>query len=69
MNNAWILLLGRVLFSAFFIMSGYAHLTKIGMMAAYAGSQGVPAPKLAVGGTGLILLGGGFSILLGFEPH
>jgi uncharacterized membrane protein YphA (DoxX/SURF4 family) len=67
--NAWILLLGRVLFSVFFIMSGYNHLTKLGMMAQYAGSQGVPAPKLAVGVTGLMLLGGGLSILLGFEPR
>ena len=67
--NAAILLLGRVLFSVFFIMSGYGHLTRLGMMAQYAASQGVPAPKLAVGGTGLMLLGGGFSILLGFEPR
>jgi uncharacterized membrane protein YphA (DoxX/SURF4 family) len=67
--NAWILLLGRVMFSVFFIMSGYNHLTKLGMMAQYAGSQGVPAPKLAVGVTGLMLVGGGLSILLGFEPR
>ena len=67
--NAWILLLGRVLYGFFFIMSGYGHLTKLGMMAQYAGSQGVPAPKLAVGVTGLMLVGGGLSILLGFEPR
>ena len=67
--NAAILLLGRVLFSVFFIMSGYGHLTKLGMMAQYAGSQGVPMPKLGVGVTGLMLLAGGFSILLGFEPR
>jgi putative oxidoreductase len=67
--NAWILLLGRVMFSVFFMMSGYNHLTKLGMMAQYAGSQGVPAPKLAVGVTGLMLVGGGLSILLGFEPR
>ena len=69
MNNAWILLLGRVLYSLFFLMSGYNHLTKVGMMAQYAGSQGVPAPKLAVGVSGLMLIGGGLSILLGFEPR
>ena len=67
--NAWILLLGRVVFSLFFIMSGYGHLTKTGMMAQYAGSQGVPAPKLAVAVTGLMLVGGGLSILVGFEPR
>jgi uncharacterized membrane protein YphA (DoxX/SURF4 family) len=69
MNNAWILLLGRVLYSMFFIMSGFNHLTKLEMMAQYAGSQGVPAPKLAVGVSGLMLIGGGLSILLGFEPR
>ena len=67
--NAWILLLGRALFSIFFIMSGYNHLTKTAMMAQYAGSQGVPAPKVAVPVTGLMLVGGGLSILLGFEPR
>jgi len=67
--NAWILLLARVLYSVFFIISGYNHLTKLGMMAQYAGSQGVPAPKLAVGVSGLMLIGGGLSILLGFEPR
>ena len=67
--NAWILLLGRVLFSVFFMISGYNHLTKTAMMAQYAGSQGVPAPKLAVPVTGLLLVGGGLSILLGFEPR
>ena len=67
--NAWILLIGRVLYGFFFIMSGYGHLTKLGMMAQYAGSQGVPVPKLAVGVTGLMLVGGGLSILLGFEPR
>lgn len=67
--DAWILLLGRVLFSVFFMISGYNHLTKTAMMAQYAGSQGVPVPKLAVAVTGLMLVGGGLSILLGFEPR
>ena len=67
--NEMILLTGRVLFSVFFLMSGYNHLTKIGMMAQYAGSQGVPAPKLAVAVTGLMLVAGGLSLLLGFEPR
>jgi uncharacterized membrane protein YphA (DoxX/SURF4 family) len=67
--NDIVLLAGRALFGMFFIMSGYNHLTKLGMMAQYAGSQGVPAPQLAVGATGLMLLGGGASILLGFQPR
>ena len=62
-----IFLAGRVLFSVFFLMSGYNHLTKLGMMAQYAGSQGMPAPRLAVAVTGLMLLAGGLSILLGYQ--
>ena len=67
MNNAWILLVGRVLFALFFIMSGYNHLTKLNMMAQYAGSQGMPAPTLAVAVSGVMLLVGGLSILLGYQ--
>lgn len=66
MNQA-ILLAGRVLFSLFFLMSGYNHLTKLGMTAQYAASQGLPAPKLAVVVSGLMLLAGGLSILLGYQ--
>lgn len=64
-----VLLIGRVVFSFFFIYSGFNHLTKLNMMAQYAGSAGVPAPTLAVAVTGLMLLGGGLSILLGVRPR
>ncbi|HEV8304121.1 MAG TPA: DoxX family protein [Gemmatimonadales bacterium] len=59
--------IGRVLFSAMFIMSGIQHLTKLQMMSQYAASQKVPAPKVAVGVTGLMLIAGGLSILLGVQ--
>jgi putative oxidoreductase len=38
------------------------------MIAGYAGSQGVPAPKVAVAVSGLLLLIGGASILFDFQP-
>src|SRR6266511_2898729 len=57
--------IGRVLFSAMFIMSGIQHLTKLRMMSQYAVSQKVPAPTAAVAVTGLMLLAGGLSIQLG----
>lgn len=63
-----VLLVGRVLFSFFFIYSGFNHLTKLSMMSGYAASVGVPAPTLAVAVTGLILLAGGLSVLLGMRP-
>ena len=65
--NEVVFLAGRALFSVLFLMSGYNHLTKLDMMAQYAGSQGLPAPKLAVAVSGLMLLAGGLSILLGYE--
>ena len=59
--------IGRVLFPAMFIMSGIQHLTKLRMMSQYAASQKVPAPTAAVAVTGLMLLAGGLSILLGIQ--
>jgi putative oxidoreductase len=62
--------LARLLFSALFIKSGYAHLTKVKMMAGYAKAVGnVPAPEAATVVTGVMLLAGGLSLLLGFHPR
>lgn len=63
-----LLLIGRVVFGGFFIMSGINHFTNVGMMAGYAGSKNVPAPSLAVIGTGVLLVLGGLSVVLGFLP-
>ena len=61
-------LLGRVLFGGFFIYSGIRHFQHLDMMAGFSGSKGVPAPKLAVRVSGLLILFGGLSILLGIRP-
>ena len=62
--------IARLLFSALFLKSAYSPLTKVTMMGGYAKSVGhVPAPELATIVTGLMLLGGGFSILVGFHPR
>ncbi len=63
-----IFLIGRLLLGGFFINSGYKHFKNITMMAGYSLSKGIPAPKAAVAFTGLLLLVGGFSILLGIYP-
>jgi putative oxidoreductase len=60
-----LLLLGRIVFSFFFIYSGFNHLTKLGGMSQYAAASGVPSPTVAVAVSGLMLLAGGLSILLG----
>jgi uncharacterized membrane protein YphA (DoxX/SURF4 family) len=60
-----LLIIGRVLFALIFINSGIAHLTKLQAMAGYAQFKKVPAPKLAVVVTGLMLILGGLYIALG----
>lgn len=62
-----LLLVGRVVFSIFFIFSGYNHFANLGMMSQYTASQGVPVPQLAVLVSGIMLLVGGLSILLGWQ--
>lgn len=60
-----LVVIGRILFSAIFIMAGFGHFARLSMMAQYAGSKGVPAPKFMVAFTGAMNLLGGLSILLG----
>ncbi|MGC8578655.1 MAG: DoxX family protein [bacterium] len=62
-----LLLLARVLFSLIFISGAMEHLTQINSMAGYAASAGVPFPKLAIVVTGLMLLIGSISVLLGWK--
>lgn len=61
----FLVLLGRILFSAIFLMSGMGHLTQSESMGQYAGSKGVPAPRIMVILTGIMIVLGGFSVLLG----
>lgn len=63
-----LLLIGRLVFGGFFIMSGINHFTNLGMMSGYAGSKNVPAPQLAVQVSGAMLLVGGLSVILGLWP-
>ena len=60
-----IVLIGRILFVVLFLASGVAHLTKTAPMAGYAQAKGVPAARAAVLVSGVLLLFGGISVLLG----
>ncbi|MEU0542029.1 DoxX family protein [Nocardia sp. NPDC003693] len=60
-----LVLIGRILFAALFLGSAMGHLTKADAMAQYAQFRGVPSPKLAVIGSGVLLLVGGLSVLFG----
>ena len=61
-------LIGRVIVGGFFLMNAFNHFAQFNMMTGYAKSKGVPAPALAVGGSGVLLLLGGLSLLLGYHP-
>ena len=63
-----LLILGRLVFAGFFIMSGINHFTNVKMMTGFTASKNVPAPGLAVIGSGVLLVAGGLSILIGFLP-
>ena len=60
-----VLLIARVLFAALFLGSTLGHLTKADDMASYAASRGVPTPKVATLASGVLILLGGLSVLLG----
>ena len=60
-----VLIIGRVLFSLIFVASGVAHLTKLEAMTGYAQYKKVPAAKLSVIATGLMLIIGGLYVALG----
>jgi len=60
-----VLIVGRVLFSLLFISFGVAHLTKLQAMTGYAQYKKVPAAKLSVIVTGLMLIIGGLYVALG----
>lgn len=60
-----LLLIGRILFGGFFIMSGINHFSNLEMMTGYAGSKNVPAPQVAVIVTGAMLVLGGLAVLTG----
>ena len=61
-----VLIVGRILFALIFINSGFAHFAQREAMTGYAQFKKVPAAKLAVPLTGLMILIGGISVVLGF---
>jgi len=60
-------LIGRILYGGYFAYEGLNHFLNLNMMTQYAQSKGVPAPRLAVIVSGLMILLGGLSVLLGFH--
>ncbi len=61
-----VLVIGRILFGALFVMSGIAHFAKLEMMTGYAKYKKLPAAKLGVIASGIFFLLGGIYIIAGF---
>jgi putative oxidoreductase len=64
----YLFLFARILYGGFFLLSGVNHFTHAGTYTQYAASNKVPAASAAVLGTGVLLVLGGASILLGLFP-
>jgi len=60
--------IGRVIFGALFLNSGINHLRHREEMKPYVESKGLPAPELMVTLSGIPLLVGGTSLILGVKP-
>ena len=61
-------LIGRILFGGYFLYNGINHLKNRHQMAPYAEAKGVPNPHLSVVASGIPLIIGGASLLLGVKP-
>jgi len=61
-------LIGRLLFGGFFLYNGINHLKERKQLGQYAGSKNVPMAEAVVASTGVVLIAGGTSILLGVKP-
>ncbi|MBI4088467.1 DoxX family protein [Candidatus Kaiserbacteria bacterium] len=60
-----LIVLGRLIFGAYWIFSGAMHFMSLNALTGYAQSKGVPQPKLAVTLTGALVILAGIAILFG----
>jgi putative oxidoreductase len=63
----WVPLVGRILYSALFVMTAFGHFSS--KTIGYAASQGVPMAGLLVPLSGIMATAGGLSILLGYHTR
>jgi putative oxidoreductase len=59
------LLVGRVLFGGLIAFQGVNHFMNVDQLTGYADAKGVPAPRVGVVASGVMLILGGLSILAG----
>ncbi len=63
----YVVLIGRIFYSAIFITSAIAHFSK--QVIEYSSNQGVPLAPILVPLSGLIAIAGGLSVLLGYKAR
>lgn len=63
-----VLLVARVLFGGVIAFTGLNHFLDTEGMTGYAQHKGLPAPKLSVLGSGLLLIAGGLAVVIGVFP-
>ncbi|MFB6068350.1 MAG: DoxX family protein [Halobacterium sp.] len=61
-------LLGRALFGGVLALTGLNHFQQVDAMTGYAESKGLPLPRVAVLGSGALLVAGGLALVLGLLP-
>ena len=61
-------LIGRLIFGGFFFYAGLKHfLRKVGL-SQHAAAKNLPQPEAAVVGSGIAMMAGGASLILGLQP-
>lgn len=68
-STATVSLIGRVLLSAIFILSGFSKIAAPAAMVGYIESVGLPFPQLALGIAILVELGGGLLLIAGYRTR
>ncbi|KPL84627.1 DoxX family protein [Thermanaerothrix daxensis] len=61
-------LIGRLIVGLYYLFNAGNHFFQVKALSGYAQSKGIPAPNIAVLGSGVLLLIGGLSLLTGFQP-
>ncbi|MCX2546543.1 DoxX family protein [Pseudomonas sp. COW5] len=62
-------LIGRVLLSGIFILSGFSKLAAPAMMIGYIGSVGLPLPQVALALAIIVEIGGGLALIAGYRTR
>jgi len=62
-------LMGRVLLSVIFILSGFSKLAAPAMMIGYIGSVGLPLPQVALALAVIVEIGGGLALIAGYRTR